>query len=185
LKLAPAARHYVTGDYATLQAAVRLDITRLPFAAGRFDAVFACDVLEHVVDDRAALRELRRVLAPEGVAVLTVPQQDHLQTTFEDPSIATDAARAAAYGQPDHVRNYGADFAARVGQAGFTVSEIDARHFAPAAVERYVLAPPIPNPGHPGWNYRTVVFARAATPTALRAHSTSSDADSRTPTGTA
>ena len=185
VKLAPAARQYVTGDYATLEAAVRFDITRLPFAAGRFDAVFACDVLEHVVDDAAALSELRRVLVPEGVAVLTVPQQDHLQTTFEDPSIATDEARAAAYGQLDHVRNYGADFAARVAQAGFFVSEVDARHFTPACVERYVLAPPVLRSAHPGWNYRSVVFARAATATAIRAHSTSSDAVSRTPTGTA
>ena len=185
LKLAPAARRYVTGDYATMDATVRMDITRLPFGDGRFDAVFACDVLEHVVDDRAALSELRRVLAPGGVAVLTVPQQDDLQTTFEDPSIATHAARAAMYGQPDHVRNYGADFGVRVGDAGFVVSEVDARHFSPAVVERHVLAPPVLHPAHPGWNYRTVVFARTATATAVRAHSTSSDAVSRTPTGTA
>jgi SAM-dependent methyltransferase len=185
LKLAPAARQYVTGDYATMDATVRLDITRLPFSDGRFDAVFACDVLEHVVDDRAALSELRRVLAPDGVAVLTVPQQDHLQATFEDPSIATDQAREAAYGQLDHVRNYGADFGARVAQAGFLVSEVDARHFTPAIVERYVLAPPVLHSAHPGWNYRSVVFARTATATALRAHSTSSGAVSRTPTGTA
>src|SRR5439155_5806636 len=91
LKLGQAARQYVTADYATADAAVRMDITRLPFKDGSFDALVACDVLEHVVDDHAALAELRRVLRPAGVAVLTVPQQDHLQATFEDPSIATDA----------------------------------------------------------------------------------------------
>jgi len=160
LKLAPAAHRYVPADFATMEAGVRMDITRLPFMDGCFDAVFACDVLEHIVDDRAALAEVRRVLRPAAVAVLTVPQQDGLQTTFEDSSIATDEARAAVYGQSDHVRNYGADFSARVAQAGFVVSEVDAGHFTPAIVERYVLAPPVPLLTHPGWNQRTIVFAR-------------------------
>jgi SAM-dependent methyltransferase len=164
LKLAPTARRYVAADFATMDADVRMDITHLPFMDGRFDAVFVCDVLEHIVDDRAALRELRRVLRPAGVAVLTVPQQDGLQTTFEDASIATDEARAAVYGQSDHVRNYGIDFGARVAQAGFVVSEVDARHFKPEIVERYVLAPPVRSLTHPGWNHRTVVFARADGP---------------------
>jgi SAM-dependent methyltransferase len=162
LKLAPAARQYVTVDYATAEAAVRMDLTRLPFLDGRFDAVFVCDVLEHIVDDRAALGEIRRVLRPAGVAVITVPQQDNLQTTFEDPSIATDEARAATYGQSDHVRNYGADFGVRVGQAGFIVSEVHAHDFPTEKVERLVLAPPVLSREHPGWNYRTVVFARAS-----------------------
>ena len=161
LKLAAVARQYVTADYATADARIRLDITRLPFVDGTFDAVVACDVLEHVRDDRTALAEVRRVLRPAGVAVLTVPQQDHLKTTFEDPSIVTDQARSIAYGQSDHVRNYGADFAVRVEQAGFVVSEVGARDFTPDIVEKYVLEPPIPSLEHPGWNYRTVVFACA------------------------
>lgn len=48
-------------------------LAALPFGAGVFDAVFACDVLEHVADETAALGELRRVAKPEGRLVLTVP----------------------------------------------------------------------------------------------------------------
>jgi SAM-dependent methyltransferase len=46
----------------------------LPFADGAFDLAVVLDVLEHVADDGAALRELARVLAPGGRLLVTVPQ---------------------------------------------------------------------------------------------------------------
>ena len=48
-------------------------VTDLPFPAGSFDVVFATDIVEHVADDAAALRELARVLVPRGLVVITVP----------------------------------------------------------------------------------------------------------------
>jgi len=45
----------------------------LPFRLDSFDAVTALDVIEHVDDDRAAAREIGRVLKPGGTAVVTVP----------------------------------------------------------------------------------------------------------------
>jgi len=50
----------------------------LPFEDGSFDAVVVSDVLEHVFDDRAALVNCRRVLAPNGVLVLNVPYGDDI-----------------------------------------------------------------------------------------------------------
>jgi SAM-dependent methyltransferase len=46
---------------------------RLPFPDASVDIVTAFDVLEHLHDDVAAARELRRVLQPDGSAVITVP----------------------------------------------------------------------------------------------------------------
>jgi SAM-dependent methyltransferase len=46
---------------------------KLPFEDGSFDVVTAFDVLEHLSDDRAALREARRVAARGAVLVATVP----------------------------------------------------------------------------------------------------------------
>lgn len=49
------------------------DLTALSFADAAFDAVLSFDVLEHVPDHRAALRECRRVLRPGGALLLSVP----------------------------------------------------------------------------------------------------------------
>jgi len=47
--------------------------TALPLADESVDVLTALDVIEHVADDRAALREFLRVLRPGGIAVITVP----------------------------------------------------------------------------------------------------------------
>jgi SAM-dependent methyltransferase len=48
-------------------------IEALDFADGFFDAITCLGVVEYLDDDRAALRELRRVLRPGGLAVITCP----------------------------------------------------------------------------------------------------------------
>ena len=45
----------------------------MPFADASFDLALALDVIEHLDDDRGALRELRRVVRPGGTLLLTVP----------------------------------------------------------------------------------------------------------------
>jgi SAM-dependent methyltransferase len=51
------------------------DAGALPFAPGAFDRVYCSEVLEHLVDPRAAVAEIVRVLKPGGVAVLSVPNE--------------------------------------------------------------------------------------------------------------
>ncbi|MDH4102796.1 MAG: class I SAM-dependent methyltransferase [Thermoleophilia bacterium] len=53
--------------------ALHADMTDLPFADRRFDAVVAGEVIEHIEDDRKALSEAARVLRPGGVVALSVP----------------------------------------------------------------------------------------------------------------
>src|SRR5580704_16009699 len=54
--------------------AVQGDALALPFADGTFDRVIASEVLEHIPNDVAAMRELARVLKPGGAMAVTVPR---------------------------------------------------------------------------------------------------------------
>ena len=47
------------------------------FAPGSFDVVLFADVLEHLVDPGAALRDARRLLAPGGSVVASIPNCAH------------------------------------------------------------------------------------------------------------
>jgi SAM-dependent methyltransferase len=49
------------------------DGTSMPFGDAVFDRVIAAEVLEHIHDDQAALREIARVLRPGGLLAVTVP----------------------------------------------------------------------------------------------------------------
>ncbi|HEX4483993.1 MAG TPA: methyltransferase domain-containing protein [Solirubrobacteraceae bacterium] len=48
-------------------------VLEMPFEVGRFDLAASLDVIEHLEDDLAALRELRRVVKPGGTLLVTVP----------------------------------------------------------------------------------------------------------------
>jgi SAM-dependent methyltransferase len=114
---------YASVDLDSPLAELHADLTKLPLEDDRFDLVIASHVLEHITDERAALREIRRILRPGGIAVLLVPLHSGLETTLEDETVQTPAARLAIYGQADHVRLYGRDFVSRVASAGFDVTE--------------------------------------------------------------
>ncbi len=48
-------------------------VLEMPFADNSFDLATSLDVIEHLEDDGAALRELRRTVAPGGALLITVP----------------------------------------------------------------------------------------------------------------
>ena len=52
---------------------VRTDASTLPFGAGTFDGCVMMDVLEHLDDEQPVLHEVRRVLRPDGVVIVSVP----------------------------------------------------------------------------------------------------------------
>lgn len=63
---------------------VQGSIESMPFDAGRFDLAVALDVIEHLDDDRAALRELRRVVRPGGFLLVTVPAYQWLWSEHDE-----------------------------------------------------------------------------------------------------
>lgn len=115
---------YVALDLDSPHATIHADIRSMPFADDSFDTILCLHVLEHVQEDTAAIRELRRVLAPGGSAVIQVPPSD-LDETREDPRLKTPEERERAFGQWDHVRICGRDYGDRLVAAGFDVTEVD------------------------------------------------------------
>lgn len=96
------------------------DATDLSFADSSFDIVIANHILEHIPDDRQAMREIYRVLGPHGVAILQVPYSETLAATIEEPDINDPARQAVRFGQKDHVRIYSLrDYVQRLEAAGF------------------------------------------------------------------
>lgn len=110
---------YVSGDLYNPRAMMKMDVTAIPFGTATFDAIYCSHVLEHVEDDRQAMREFRRVLKPGGWALLLVPIT--AEQTIEDPLITDPRERERVFGQSDHVRRYGPDYEDRLATAGFHV----------------------------------------------------------------
>lgn len=128
------------------------DVQRLSFADSSFDLCSSTEVFEHVPDDRAGLRELHRVLAPDGWLALTVPMHDREHTVERAHGsgaslrhLLPPAYHGDRLNGPGSVlvyRDYGRDIVDRVRMAGFA--------------EAFLWTPPRDFGGH----RRTVLLAR-------------------------
>lgn len=116
---------YLSGDLDSPLAMALMDLLALPCREESFDAVICSHVLEHVADVRRALAEIHRVLVPGGWAIVQSPLDPTRATTFEDPAVTTPEERERVFGQRDHVRIFGRDYALILAQAGFEV-QVDA-----------------------------------------------------------
>ena len=131
---------YLSIDLESPLAMRHMDVTALDLPDATFDVLLCSHVLEHVPDDRAAMRELYRVLRPGGVAMLQTPWNRKAPDTDEDPTVTDEAERVRRFGQADHVRMYGRDLLDRLTQAGWIIDVIDpVTTFGDAAVVRYGL----------------------------------------------
>jgi len=64
---------YQTADLRRNGVDLAVDLQHLPFADETYDFVFASHVLEHILEDEKAIVEIRRILKPNGIAILPVP----------------------------------------------------------------------------------------------------------------
>lgn len=132
---------YVTADLESPLADLHFDIQHIPLADESFDVVFCNHIMEHVEDDLQAMREIHRVMRRgEGWGVILSPVELEREKTFEDDSITDPEERTRIFGQYDHRRVYGCDYADRLREAGFEVEDLDYAAILTAEErERYAL----------------------------------------------
>jgi SAM-dependent methyltransferase len=118
---------YITADLFNDRVIVKMDITRIPFPENTFNVIYCSHVLEHVPDDKKAMRELHRVLKNTGWAIILVPVT--AAQTIEDPLESDPKERFKRFEQEDHVRRYGPDYIDRLRAASFSVDRISPTDF--------------------------------------------------------
>jgi len=93
------------------------DMQHVPITTSSVDLLWCHHVLEHVENDRAAIRELYRVLRPlTGELIVSVPME--IGTRTREYGFANKK-------ESGHWRMYGDDFADRLGEGGFMVRTVD------------------------------------------------------------
>ncbi len=132
---------YVTADLESPLAKMHFDVQQIPLPDESFDIIICNHLLEHVESDRKALDELYRIMRHGGWGIIISPTDESRATTFEDESITDEAERTRIFGQYDHRRIYGRDYAERLRSAGFEVEVIDyATQLSAEERTRYALS---------------------------------------------
>lgn len=121
-------RNYLTADLFNPRADEKMDLCDIDHPDETFDVIICIHVLEHIADDRRALRELFRVLRTNRWALINVPITR--STTFENCLLSDPKERLKSFGQENHVRRYGPDFVERLRESGFHVTIVKASEIA-------------------------------------------------------
>lgn len=96
-----------------------------------YDIILCSHILEHVENDKKAMREIRRVLKKDGLCIFLVPILGGLSSTDEEFE-CSEHEKWLRFGQDDHVRLYGKeDFLDRLSEVGFNVYTIGQDFFDP------------------------------------------------------
>ncbi len=130
---------YVTADLNSPWADIKMDIQDIPFDDNEFDVIMCNHVLEHVDDDKKAMKEFFRVMKPGGWGIFQVPVETKNEKTLND-KINDPKERERIYWQSDHVRLYGKDYGKILASAGFSVTEDDyVSTINPELIKKYAL----------------------------------------------
>ncbi|MBP5416424.1 MAG: glycosyltransferase [Clostridiales bacterium] len=120
---------FTTADLQDEDTDLQLDITDTGLPGGSYDAVICNHVLEHVDSYEKALAEVKRILRPGGIFIVSFPMSPDVDLIEEDPEVTTDDERLRRYGQSDHVRLFGRNADQLLKKAGYEVSVIDGSEY--------------------------------------------------------
>ena len=135
--------HYRTADLFRDDADDKVDIMDMRiYEEGQFDFFICSHMLEHVTDDRRALRELYRILKRGGKGILMVPIDLSCEEIDEDPYCSDIAENWRRFGQGDHVRKYSKQgFIDRIIEAGFELEQLGVQEFGIQQFAIHGIAP--------------------------------------------
>jgi len=119
-----------------------LDIQNMNlYKDGSYDLIICSHVLEHIPDDRKALKELYRILKDNGECLLLVPIPLGNYKYDEDLEDITTEQREMRFGQDDHLRLYTKPvFEKRILDAGFTLKTFKGSEFNPQDLKKFGIA---------------------------------------------
>lgn len=135
--------NYRTMDLSMKHVDDNLDITNMhSYKDGQFDFFICSHVLEHVPDDKKAMKELYRILKSGGKGIVLVPIILGMNSSLEGDLSADIPTRWKLYGQDDHVRMYAKnDFIDRLQSAGFKIDQLGVNHFGAETFEKTGILP--------------------------------------------
>lgn len=95
-----------------------------------FDIILCSHVLEHIKEDKKAIKEIYRILKPDGIAIIMVPILLTLTEDLEDEKYNTNELHWKYYGQNDHVRMYSKQgFLDKLMDTGFFIDQLGKDYF--------------------------------------------------------
>lgn len=103
----------------------KVDIEDMPYGDNEFDFIYNGHVLQCVKDDTKAIKELYRVLKPNGVCIILVPINKDSNYTLEKEEYNTEALRKKHYGDKHHRRYYSMDLVDKLEYYGFKVEPVN------------------------------------------------------------
>jgi SAM-dependent methyltransferase len=105
------------------------------------DMFLCAHILEHVTDDVKAMKELYRILKPNGWGIIQVPILLSINEISEDPNITSEHDRWKYFGQGDHVRMYSKNgFILRLSKSGFDVKQLGRTYFGADIFKKYGIS---------------------------------------------
>lgn len=112
---------YCTADLHSKNVDFNFDLCDIPFESSSFDVVYASHVMEHIFDDTKALKEIKRILRPGGIAILPVPILSLSTVEYSEPNPSEEM----------HVRAPGTDYFERYVQIYSHVKLYSSSHYDP------------------------------------------------------
>lgn len=132
---------YHTADLESPWADIHLNVEEMPLEDESYDVIMANHILEHVENLDKALKEIYRVLKKGGWAILLSPINPERETTYSDSSITEPLEREKHFGQKDHLREFGQDYAEVLSMSGLEVKADNyIEELKPEEIKRFAIA---------------------------------------------